>query len=71
VKVPRPGYLAALVCLATVSRAASFDERIESLFRPVLGEHVALSPDGQRVAYTTHLGAELALVIRNVENPGP
>lgn len=39
------------------------------LFRPPLGEMMALSPDGHRVAYTTRGGRELALVLMTLE-PG-
>ena len=43
---------------------------MEALFRPPLGEMIALSPDGQRVAYTTQTRGELTIVILNLENPG-
>ena len=56
--------------MAGLSHAASFDARVEALFRPPLGEWMALSPDGQRVAYTSPAGGKLAIVILNVENPG-
>ena len=68
---PRLLLFAAFVCVAVISPAASFDDRVEALFRPPLGEMTALSPDGQRVAYTSHRGADLTIVIANVESPGP
>lgn len=52
-------------------RAASFDARVELLLRPPLGEWMALSPDGLRVAYTTRAGGELKIVMMSVEPPGP
>jgi dipeptidyl aminopeptidase/acylaminoacyl peptidase len=58
------------VCLAGLARAALPDERVEALFRPPLGEWAALSPDGQRVAYTTRAGGELAIVMMAIEPPG-
>ncbi len=41
------------------------------LFRPPLAEMMALSPDGQRVAYTVRTARDLTIVIMNVEPPGP
>ncbi|MSU23074.1 MAG: hypothetical protein EXS32_04540 [Opitutus sp.] len=49
--------------------AASFDARVETLFRPPLGEMMAISPDGQRVAYTSPADGKLAIVIMNIEHP--
>ncbi len=68
---PRLGLFAVFVCVPAIERAASFDDRVEALFRPPLGERVALSPDGQRVAYTSPRGSELTITIANVEPPGP
>jgi dienelactone hydrolase len=59
------------LCVAGALRAATFEERIEALFRPLLGERIALSPDGQRVAYTEQRGAKLTIVIRDLEPPEP
>jgi dipeptidyl aminopeptidase/acylaminoacyl peptidase len=50
-------------------RAASFDDRVEALFRPPLGEMMALSPDGQRVAYTAQPRADLSIVLMPLDNP--
>jgi dipeptidyl aminopeptidase/acylaminoacyl peptidase len=50
--------------------AASFDNRVEVLFRPPLGEMMALSPEGGRIAYTTQAGGDLAIVIMNLDHPG-
>ena len=44
---------------------------METLFRPSLAEMMAISPDGQRIAYTTSRGSDLAIVIMNVDHPGP
>lgn len=53
------------------ARAASFEDRVELLLRPPLGERVALSPDGQRIAYTAPTGRELTVVMRDIDPPGP
>ena len=63
--------LVASVCAAGALRAASFDERIEALFRPALAETIALSPEGHRVAYTMHTGRDLGVVIMSLEHPRP
>ncbi len=55
--------------MAGFLRAESFDARVEALFRPPLGEMAALSPDGQRVAYTAPTGGKLTIVILNLEAP--
>ncbi len=50
-------------------RADSFDDRVEALFRPPHGAMIALSPDGQRVAYTAPKGAALSIVIMDLAPP--
>src|SRR4051812_41913685 len=70
-RLPRLSLLVASACLAAGLRAASIEERVEALFRPLLDERMALSSDGQRIAYTTHGGRELAIVVMSVEPPGP
>jgi dienelactone hydrolase len=40
------------------------------LFRPLLAEQVALSPDGERLAYTRVTGRNHAIVIVNLDAPG-
>ncbi|MBI5770487.1 MAG: prolyl oligopeptidase family serine peptidase [Verrucomicrobia bacterium] len=71
-KFPRPGWFAASFCAAAGLRAAapSLEERAELLFRPMLGDTVALAPDGQRLAFTTPVGRDLAIVILGLEPPG-
>jgi dipeptidyl aminopeptidase/acylaminoacyl peptidase len=81
VRLPRLSFLAASLCVAASSRAApldalfarepSFDDRVKALFRPPLGDVIALSPDGKRVAYTAPRGTDLSIVIMDVEPPGP
>jgi len=51
--------------------ATPFDDRVEALFRPPLAEEMALSPNGQRLAYTMQAGKDLTIMIMNVEYPGP
>ena len=67
---PSPRLWAASFGVAGLVHAASFDSRVESLFRPPVGEMIALSPDGHRVAYTTRESGELAIKLMDVENPG-
>lgn len=71
VRFPRLNLIPTCLCVAGLLRGASFDDRVEQLFRPPLGEAMALSPDGHRVAYTTRDGRELAIVILNLDSPEP
>lgn len=43
------------------------EPRIEALFRPPLGEKMAMSTDGRFLAYTEHVRTELAIVIFDLE----
>lgn len=63
------GFFAASVFATALSRATIAEERIEALFRPLLAESIALSPDGRRVAYTSRTDGPLSLVVLDVENP--
>lgn len=58
-------------CVAGAGRAASFDDRIEALFRPPLGEMMTLSPDGGRIAYTTKTGDNVSVVTMSLETTAP
>ncbi len=66
---PRLGCIAAFAVVAVLARAASFDERVEALFRPPLAEMITLSPDGRRVAFTSPNGRDLSIVILTLEPP--
>lgn len=68
---PRLPAFAASFCVAGFAHAASFDDRIDTLFRPLLAEKMALSPDGQRIAYTSPGERDLRIVILPLEPPGP
>src|SRR4051812_38005110 len=70
VRLLRPCCFAGFVCVAGLSRAASFDDRIGALFRPPLGEMMALSPDGQQIAYT-QVARDTRIVMMNLDLPGP
>lgn len=56
-------------CVVGDLPAASFDDRVQALFRPPLGETMALSPEGNRLAYTTRSGRELRLVLLDLDLP--
>lgn len=49
--------------------ATALEDRIASWYRPLLGEMVALSPDGERIAYTRHERNELVLYLASVDRP--
>lgn len=51
--------------------AASFEERIDALFRSPVDERITLSPDGQRLAYASHHGRSVSIVIMNLEHAVP
>jgi dipeptidyl aminopeptidase/acylaminoacyl peptidase len=70
VRTPRLWLFPTCLLAAGFLRAAAFDDRVEALFRPPLAGMIALSPDGQRVAYTAHRGGELSIVILGVEPAG-
>ncbi len=51
---------------ASQVRAAPFEDFVKSLYRPWQGESVALSPDGEYLAYTVHERGELSIVVAAV-----
>ena len=46
--------------------AASVEERVAALYRPLQAEQVALSPDGEYIAYSRNDSGELAIYIMAV-----
>ena len=69
-RLPRLCFISGFFLAADGLRAASFDDRVEALFRPPLAEMIALSPDGQRVAYTTTpVGRSLSITMIDADNP--
>lgn len=71
VRPPRLIVLAAFVGVAGLSRAASIDDRVNLLFRPPLGDMMALSPEGHRIAYTVQNGGNIAITVVNLEHAAP
>lgn len=69
-RLPHLAFLVASLGVAGHACAASFDDRVETLFRPPLAEMVALSPEGQRVAYTRRTDRDLMIVIMNLDHAG-
>lgn len=55
-----------LVAVEVGRTASAFEERITDLFRPLQAEQVAMSPDGEYIAYTRHERGELAIYIMAV-----
>jgi dipeptidyl aminopeptidase/acylaminoacyl peptidase len=51
-----------------LANAAPLDSFVEGLYRPFQGEHVALSPDGRRVAFTRHEKDGLCLYLMTVDD---
>lgn len=70
-RLPRLCCFIAPLCLVGPTRAASVEAQVAAPIRPLLGERMALSPDGQRVAYTVQKGPELSIVILDIERLGP
>lgn len=68
-RLPRLFFISVFVPAAGILRAAPFDDRVEALFRPPLAETITLSPDGQRVAYTTQVGRTFSIVMMDPDNP--
>ena len=59
--------MAVVVSTAAVCFAApSFEERIAALYRPLQAEQVALSPDGEHLAFTRHERGELSIYVMPV-----
>ncbi len=56
----------ALSALAPARAASTFEERMAALYRPLLAEQVALSPDGEYIAYSRHDRGELAIYLMAV-----
>ncbi len=55
------------VAVATGLRAASFEEFVATLYRPLQAEMLALSPDGKKLAYSRHEKGEVAIYIMAVD----
>eukprot|EP01036_Dinobryon_divergens_P032662 gene32662-42302_t len=56
---------------ALTAPAAPLDDFVKSLYRPWNGEFAALSPDGERLAYTSHERGELVIYLMAVNHPEP
>jgi dipeptidyl aminopeptidase/acylaminoacyl peptidase len=56
--------------MAGLLRAASFEDRVEALLRPTLGEWIAISPEGRQIAYTSRAEGELHIVVMNLDQQG-
>lgn len=69
-RLPRLRISAASIVVAVLSPAAAFEDRVELLFRPLQGEHLAISPDGRRVAYTTRLEHRLGITMLDLDRGG-
>ncbi len=63
VRSPRLRSFLACVSFAGLARAAAPEARVAEMFRPLQAEWIALSPDGQRVAYSVRREGALELVI--------
>jgi dipeptidyl aminopeptidase/acylaminoacyl peptidase len=70
VSLPRLCCFAACLGIAGLLRAASFDDRVEALLRPALGEWMAISPEGRQIAYTARTEEELEIVIMSLDQQG-
>jgi dipeptidyl aminopeptidase/acylaminoacyl peptidase len=61
--------LAGWLVAAGVARGAALDELVAALYRPMQADRVALSPDGERVAYTKNEKGELVIYLMAVGRP--
>ena len=71
--MPTPPVLALLLFALSIAPAggAPLGTFVTSLYRPWQGELIALSPDGERIAYTSHERGELAIHLMAVNRPEP
>ena len=58
-----------LLCTLAAGADSISEPRIERLFRPTLGERMALSADGRYLAYTQHTGTDLLIIVMDLDHP--
>lgn len=59
-----------MVCyFGPLAVAATLEEQVGALFRPITAEEIVLAPDGRHVAYTQTFKQDLAIIIMDVDAP--
>ena len=56
----------ALAAFAAPAETVS-EKRIDLIFRPPVGECMAISADGKYLAFTQHVGSERAIMVKDLE----
>ena len=69
--IPRLVFLLLIGVGFAVARAKPLDDAVAAFYRPWQGEHIALSPDGELLAYTRYRDGELAIFITPVSRTAP
>lgn len=66
---PLPALLVSLAALALPAPAAESitEQRVEALFRPMLGDSRDMSTDGRYFAYTERVGSELKIIVVDLD----